>query len=395
MAPLESLTRAVARQLGEGPGPERRARQRLAVARIGRAAPRSGRWRWAVPIAAAALLLFAWIFVPPAARAPTLIARVGEQSVMAGAWLAARGDEPLAVVFSDRSRVDLAAGAEARLAQLDAARVQIDLERGKLTVAPIVGPGRAWEVVAGPYVVEISGARVEVAWDPQGHTLAVEVQDGSVLVRGGEIASEGARIGAGQRFAVGDEVGDEMAARAEAPPVRDECVGDACATRPARARPEVRRSESWTALADAGEHAAALAEAERQGYAALLERLDAEQLDRLAHSARLAGAGVRAREALLALRRRFPRSSRAGTAAFVLARISVDLERDPAAAIAWFQRYLAENPAGPLAEEARGRLLRALHDEGEVSRARAAADDYLRHHPDGSHASLARKILEN
>jgi TolA-binding protein len=293
MDPLERMTRTVARRLGDGPGPERRARQRIAVTRMARRPARaSGRWRWVVPVVAVALMLL-WVGVGRSLLSPTPGARVGEQALMAGSGEPQRG--------------------------------------------------------------------------------------------------EGTHLGPGQRLASDDEaVADGTPALASEPAG---CVGAACAPERARPRPEVRRRESWAALADAGEHAAALAEAERQGFAGLLERLDAEGLDRLAHSARLAGAGARAREALLALRRRFPRSSRAGTAAFVLARIAVDLERDAPAAIAWLGRYLEEHPDGPLAEEARGRLLRALHDEGELARAHAAADDYLRHHPHGSHATLARTIL--
>ena len=63
-----------------------------------------------------------------------------------------------------------------------------------------------------------------------------------------------------------------------------------------------------------------------------------------------------ARDALQALRRRFPGDPRARTAAFLLGRIALDLEHDPAGARAWFSTYLSEAPAGPLAGDARRRL---------------------------------------
>jgi len=151
---------------------------------------------------------------------------------------------------------------------------------------------------------------------------------------------------------------------------------------------------AWRRLAASGEHAAALAAVERAGLAAVLERADAESLEQLAHSARLANAAEPARRALQALRRRFPRDARARMAAFLLGRVALEQEKDPDAAASWFSVYLQEQPSGPLIEEARGRILELRRHQGDPAAVQAAARAYIEHHPEGSRARLARALLD-
>src|SRR5205085_5860058 len=95
--------------------------------------------------------------------------------------------------------------------------------------------------------------------------------------------------------------------------------------------------------------------------------------------ARLARDGPRAREALLALRSRFPGSREATLAAFRLGRVALDLERDPTAALRWYETYLHESPDGPLAADAGARLVQVHLAVGNRDAARAAARAYLEH----------------
>jgi TolA-binding protein len=378
MDPLEQLTREVARALGDGPGPERRRRQRRAVARLSRSSEGHVSWRrWAAPLAVAAALLCLW-FARDLTREAPLTAQVGERPFAAGAWLAAT-QEPLTLAFSDRSRVVLAPHAAARLVRLDATRVELGLERGRLDLDVEPGPGRTWRVVAGPFAVDVLGTAFSVEWRPEALTLTVAVARGSVHVRGGDLPDEGSRLNAGQRLEVRD-------------PATPAVVADAPVAPPPEPPPATDRRPvpAWRRLLDAGEHAAAIAALERDGLTAQLARLDADDLERVAHGARLAGAAGPAREALLTLRRRFPRDARARTAAFLLGRLALDLAGEPTEAAAWFTTYLQQQPNGPLAEEARGRLLQVWRDAGDDERARAAAHDYLEHHPDGSRAAQAR-----
>ncbi len=397
MDPLEQLTREVRRSIGEGPGPERRRQQRRAAARL-TAAPRGhDQWRrWALPLAAVAGVML-WVWLGRAApEIGSLGARVGDRPFAAGSWLAAE-DESLTLEFSERSRVVFAPQAAARLVRADAERVALNLERGRLEILVVAGPARTWSVAAGPFVVEGQKAGFTVEWQPQPRTLTVTVREGEVRVRGGTLPTEGSTLGADHQLVVRDvAVPTEVsvpAAVGDAEPEHD-VVGDAGPERELDAGRRPRVEPRWRRLAAAGEHAAALAAVEREGLAAVLERADAEDLDRLAHSARLAGAAGPAQAALQALRRRFPRDARARMAAFLLGRVALEQNNEPGAAAHWFGVYVQEQPSGPLVEEARGRILEIRRGQGDRKPVQAAARAYLEHHPDGSRARLARALLD-
>ncbi|WAS93683.1 tetratricopeptide repeat protein [Nannocystis punicea] len=417
--PLQRLAREVARNLGDGPGPVRRERQRAAVARL-TAAPRPRRepnaW-WLLPLAAAVLL--AMFLARPATLSAPLTVTVAQQAVMVGAWLAAPEREALVLDFSDDSRAELAARAAARLTRAEPAHVELALERGTVTLHVVAVPDRAWSVSAGPFTVALTDADASATWISATATLIVEVHRGSVDVAGPDGATH---LRAGQRLELRDRsaepgllarsdvpitphanaspapAGDlsaeaalleassgptpAAAPSADAPLLEAQAIDRpsgprasppaASSSRSAARSPAANSSSSsagspaetaWIALAEAGDCAAALAAAERHGLSQLHATLAAADLDLLAHCARVAGDAPRARDALLALRRRFPADPRAHTAAFLLGRVALDLDRDPARAADWFKKYLSEAPDGALAADARRRLdeLDALH----------------------------------
>lgn len=387
MDPLEQLTREMRQALGEGPGPARRRQQRRAAARL-TAGPKGHvpSRRWALPlVAVAVVLLLVWLG-RAAPGTGSLEARLGDRPFAAGSWLAAES-ESLTLEFSERSRVVFAPQAAARLVRAEPGQVALTLERGQLEVQVSAAPSRMWSVAAGPFAVEGTGARFTVEWQPQTRTLTVAVREGEVRVRGGTLAPAGDTIGANRRLVVRDVV---VAAADSATTTIADAEPEREVAGPVRPRVE----PGWRRLAAAGEHAAALAAVERVGLAAVLERADAEDLDRLAHSARLAGAAGPAREALQALRQRFPRDPRARMAAFLLGRVELEQEHDPDMAAHWFGVYVQEQPSGPLVESARGRILEIRRTQDDPAQVQAAARDYLEHHPDGSRASLARGLLD-
>ncbi|WP_437635663.1 FecR domain-containing protein [Sorangium sp. So ce854] len=159
---------------------------------------------------------------------------------------------------------------------------------------------------------------------------------------------------------------------------------------PPLAAPEVPR---WRALALDARYKDALAAAEREGFDALCAAASAGDLHALGDAARLGGGTARAVQAFTALRRRFPGSPEAASAAFLLGRIAQDQSNDPAGAARWFTRYLSEHPGGAFAADAAGRLVEAEDRRGDEASARRAAERYLAAHPSGSHAAYARRLL--
>jgi hypothetical protein len=154
-------------------------------------------------------------------------------------------------------------------------------------------------------------------------------------------------------------------------------------------------ASSWRALASDGRYAEALATAESLGFETECVRASAADLLTLGGVARLAHSPLRANHAYLALRRRFKNDPRAPLAAFNLARVAFDQVGDYAGAARWFQTYLREQPSGPLAEEASGRLMEALQRGDDAEGARRIAERYIVQYPDGSHADFAKRLLSH
>lgn len=389
MDPLDRLMKEVAQAIGDGPPRERLARQRRAVLRMSRESRSrtDPRWWWASALVGAMVVIF--LLGRSALSDGSLQATVGEHPFAAGSSLQAARD-PLVLEFSDRSRVALAPGTDTRLTRSDRSHVQLDLERGRLDLDVTPGGGRAWLVIAGPYSVEVTGTEFSVEWEPRTSMFSVNVTEGSVRVGGVGLGYEGTRLLAGQHLRIGGSPAEPPTK--EAPPVGQDCDIPECLSGPQKTTPR-RPRPTWHELAILGEHARALEAARIEGVDKLVERRDAAALDQLAHSARLIRDAEVADVALRALRRRFPRYARAHGVAFLLGRVALDLEHDPVTAAKWFETYLREQPNGELAEEARTRLMQ-IWDKGEYPEyARAAAQTYLRHHPEGTSAGLARRIL--
>jgi len=155
------------------------------------------------------------------------------------------------------------------------------------------------------------------------------------------------------------------------------------AAAPASAEP------SWRELAARGKYKDALEAAERQGFEQELERASSGDLLALSDTARFAGRPGRARDALLAMRRRFGAH---GRSAFLLGKIAADQQGSSGDAITWFETYLAEEPGGALAEQALGRILE-LKKARDPQGARQIAERYLARYPNGAYAALARSIV--
>ena len=159
--------------------------------------------------------------------------------------------------------------------------------------------------------------------------------------------------------------------------------------RPRRSAPD-EAGPNWRALFDDGEYSAALELAEAAGFERLVASESIDDLEALADLARLTHSNSRAQSTLLHIRGNHSGTTAAARAAFDLGRLAVD---DRGKARKWFRTYIEERPKGARAQDARGRILRSLANEGPVAERRAAARDYLTHHPGGPDADHARALL--
>jgi TolA-binding protein len=399
------------------------------------ASTRSRRGTWVgggVAFAAALAAAVAFLLLRPASM--TFQVADGERGTVGG-WLAAPPGGELPLSFSDGTSVRLDREARARVARIDEKGAQLVLESGRARASVIHREDTRWDVDVGPYQVRVTGTRFDVSWDPTVEVFLLVLEEGSVRVTG-PLLGDGLAVVAGQtvRAAVKEQRleisagGKPIAAApaadpsqpapaldpATAPPPAPAPSGD---TPPATAAAEPEpidlddpaallpsgranppsasgpRVPVWRQLAAAGKYKEALAAVEKLGFDEVCATGSPGDLMTLSDAARLAGSGARATQALKALRERFPGDRRASMAAFVQGKIAFDQRGAYADAARWFETYLREQPAGPVAREAAGRLMEARQRAGDLQGARSAAESYLKAYPMGPHAEMARKLL--
>lgn len=318
-------------------------------------------------------------------------------------------ERPSTLAFSDGSTIRLAPSSRARVTNLDADGAHVNVEDGAASLQVTHREHTDWTVHAGPFVVHVVGTAFDVAWDDTGAVFELHVREGSVSAEGPRLARRLVR--AGERL----HIELTPAARTEQ---RVAVVQATQPTAPAAPEPAVSRRErtlratapvtettpiisfsppsaptlpSWMELAAAGQPREAWAAAEAIGIDALLARLGADELLRLADLARRVG-DSRASRIYRVIRERFPSTPAAGSAAFLLARLDAQ-GGDLSSAARGLELYLDEQPRGRYRREALGRLVEVRVARGQRGEAEAAARRYLELHPDGPHAELARRVL--
>jgi transmembrane sensor len=317
----------------------------------------------------------------------------------AGAWLATTSASELPLTFSEGTRLVMAPGSRGRVEGLERRGASFLLERGEVRAHVVHRAGTSWRFLAGPFEVSVTGTALGLDWDPARERFAVHVDEGSVVVRGPNVG-EPQVVRAGQQCVVDlpsrttriSPIGEETPVEAD-PPVDAGVDGLAAlavasVSPAATARVSLPPNGSWIKLEEKGDYDGAYAAAMSAGLASVLRVSSSDELLRLAQVARLSGHHDTERQALVTCRRRFPGTERAAVAAYELGRSS-----SPSEASSWFDTYLGEQPGGPLAREAWGRLVEARASAGDDRGAHDAAARYLARYPDGPHAPLARRVL--
>jgi len=321
-------------------------------------------------------------------RTPALDFTVEGGTVAEGGYVEATAGAETAVRFSDGTEVQLDERSRGRVAWTSARGARVMLERGRARVKVVPRKGGQWQFDAGPCLVQVTGTKFDLRWSDEEQVLEVGLTSGSVIVRGPP-APNGLTMHAGQRLVMDVRQGFARLSPLVAPPATPREVPQ---PEPA---PTLRppRSESWSERVLAGDFPAVLRDARHRGVEEVLRREDAAALLALAEAARYSGVTLLARRALGAVRTRFPGSSQAHKAAFLLGRMAEDGDGDLAGALAWYGRYLDDAPGGAFRDEAMGRKMTAtlrLHGQAQ---ARPLAEEYLRRFPGGSYATPARAIL--
>jgi TolA-binding protein len=382
-------------------------RARVVARRFGR--PRQTRvWAAVAVLSAAAAGALVYHFARP--RAP-LGATLGAHPLAVGEWVSADQASAPQIRFSDGSEVTLSPGSRARLATLDATGAQLVLESGAANVHVIPNHGARYRLSLGPFAVDVTGTRFDVGFRPSDEQFTLSLHEGKVTVSGcvlgegrtllaGESLSASCRAGHFEISAIGSEPAapDPSAASSEpsapAGDVAPEATEkDARGVRALSQGKDASPPASWQSLARQGRFADAFSLIELDGFDAVVSKATPSDLALLADTARLAGKAADALTAYQALRVRGAGSAAAKQAAFSIARVHFDQRAAYADAARWFRIYLAEQPGGPLAREAEGRLMESLSRAGDRSGARQVAERYVAKYPRGPHERFAQQLL--
>jgi transmembrane sensor len=330
---------------------------------------------------------------------PGLEVRALGREVSLGEWIAApAGGVPLA--FSDGSELKLVEGTRARMSEIGPDGAHVVVESGKVSAHVTKRKDTRWRLSFGPFDVDVTGTRFDVDWNAERQELAVVLLEGSVMV-GGCVLGDGRPVSAGETLRAScAERRYEVRPSSAEPPAKEVAkagelvhaapsVMDQAATTPRLAPPA---PPSWQALARAGKFAEALSSAQARGFASECAASSEAELRLLGDAARLAGEPRAAIQAFSALRRRFPGGAHSAFAAFELGRLHFDQLGAYHEATRWLNTYLAEQPSGPLAREALGRVMEAESKSGNASEAQRTAELYLSRYPSGPHQKLARSL---
>jgi hypothetical protein len=319
-----------------------------------------------------------------------------------GAWLATEQSREMPIAFSENTKIVLNRDSRGRVERVGQKGAHFLIERGGVHAEVVHREGNDWRFLAGPFEVRVTGTVLNVSWDPTHEQFSVRVENGSVVVNGpylggaqvvrtGELCT--VDVPSKSMHLVSDVQSDardvhSVDAVASADPVDN--TPARAPSLPASADPSRHTAgiAGWSELEGRGDYDGAYAAAQRVGIASLVRGASADSLLELAKVGQFSSHQDLQQEALLAARHRFPGTRQAALAAYELGR-----EAPPAEAALWFDAYLSEQPSGPLAREAAGRLLEAESLSKNEPAVRDAARRYLAKYPDGPHAALARRAL--
>jgi ferric-dicitrate binding protein FerR (iron transport regulator) len=379
-----------------------------------RAARRSAVLRWSLAgtlaVAAAALVAVGVLksehWRAPGAP-PAMAYRVEGGSLVDGGYLRESGRSGIKLFFSEGTEFILMPGTRSRLRAVDGAGARIAIEHGTAAFQVTPSVDHRWQVDVGPFLVTVKGTVFTVSWDAATEKFELKLRHGRVTVSGpvsgGEIA-----LRAGQRLMVDLPQGQTMISEqpeawtdVAAGPATEPAPAPATESSPAHARkpvpaPSTTRLDGdrgWATAVAAGEFDRILEQARRDGMKKTLNTASSGDLQALADAARYRVNLDLARDTLLAIRRRFPDSSHARDAAFILGRVEEASDGRLARALEWYDEYLTRSPKGAYAPEALGRKMTLTSKLKGAAEARSIATEYLQRFPSGPYAGPAQAFL--
>jgi len=375
--------------------------------------PLRRRWLF-VAGTAVALGVAALVILPKLAGQKPLTFAMSQGEIQDGGYFRVAAAARPTLQFSDGTKLALVAGARGRVASVDAHGARVMLDEGEARVEVVPHPGARWLFDAGPFVVHVQGTEFELAWKGGEGRLDLRLHKGAVTVTG-PLSGEAIALRPGQWLTVHlaarevfvrdfDSVSPPaLSGNSEAPPapaasaplLAPPAAADATTTqgktrRQASPVRSVNSEPAWAPARAEGDWNRILEQATKRGLDRTLAERGSEDLALLADAAHYLNRDDIAQQALLAQRQRFPGSTRAKDAAFLLGRIVEAKSGGASEALGWYERHLQEAPNGVYASEALGRKMTVLARLNGDAAARPVAEEYLQRYPSGTYARAAR-----
>jgi hypothetical protein len=153
---------------------------------------RRSRWRWRAlvlgTVGSVAAGAFAVLTMPRNA-APISYVVDGTVAIAEGIIDASGtpGGPSASVHFSEGTEIGLAPGARLRIVARTDHGAALALDRGRARFAVTHRSGARWSVATGPFTVEVIGTRFTLDWSPRDEKLVVDLDAGSIQVRGASV----------------------------------------------------------------------------------------------------------------------------------------------------------------------------------------------------------------
>ena len=308
--------------------------------------------------------------------------RLADGAALVAVEAALDGPRGASVALADGSRIELERGARLEPLESSGTTFAAALARGRAVFEVRPGGPRRWTIECGLATVEVVGTRFSCERRP-GH-LRVNVDRGTVLVRGERVPDRVRRLGAGEVIDILENPPEAAAAPSPAEAVAPAPVRQTAVDSPRAA--VAGGPAAWRELARDGRHREAFRALGADGVRREARRLGVRDLLALADVARLSGHPAEAVAPLERILGELSSDPQAPLAAFTLGRIELDALSHPAEARAAFERALALGVPAGLREDAQARLVEACARAGATAAAASAASVYAREYPGGRQA---------
>ncbi len=315
-----------------------------------------------------------------------------------GTWVSAPSDSSKEITFPDGSTIVLSPGAGARIISRAPAEGHVLIEYGAADIDIQHRHNTKWRVDVGPYKIRITGTSFHASWSPDDKEFSLSLVEGEVSVRG-PLVRNWQNVSTGESFKAWiDESRVEFsgAGLRNNPPETPESESPDEDTATSGVEPnksDWQPQLNWRNLNREGRFNEVYEEAEKMGWSRAQQTARSADLLALGDACRFLGKQDLAEATYLRVRKRFNKSNAASTAAFALGKVAFDQNRDYREAAVWLESYLKEQPHGPLAKEALGRVMEAHERSNNHEKARKSAAEYLSKFPGGPHALVAKRLL--